>query len=197
MQAILFKKDGVTLMTNNSDKLVWMDLEMTGLDPDRHVIIEMATLVTDGNLNVVAEGPQLAIRQTEHLLNDMDEWNVTHHTDSGLLARVRGETAVTQTEAEALTLAFLEQHVEVNTAPLCGNSIWQDRRFLARHMPNLEAYMHYRIIDVSTVKELARRWRPDILSKVIKTGQHLALADIRESIAELQVYQAHFFRLTD
>jgi oligoribonuclease len=184
-------------MTNNSDKLVWMDLEMTGLDPDRHVIIEMATLVTDGNLNIVSEGPQLAIRQAEHLLDDMDEWNVTHHTDSGLLARVRGEDAVTQTEAEALTLAFLEQNVEVNSAPLCGNSIWQDRRFLARHMPSLEAYMHYRIIDVSTVKELARRWRPDLLSKVIKKGEHLALADIKESIAELQVYQAHFFRLAE
>jgi len=184
-------------MSDSANRLVWMDLEMTGLDPERNVIIEMATLVTDGNLQVVAEGPELAISQAEHYLEDMDEWNVTHHTNSGLLERVRGDTAVTQLEAEALTLAFLEQHVEVNTAPLCGNSIWQDRRFLTKHMPNLEAWMHYRIIDVSTIKELARRWRPDVLSRVVKKGEHLALADIRESIKELQVYQAHFFRLSD
>ena len=184
-------------MANSTDKLVWMDLEMTGLDPERHVIIEMATLVTDGDLNVLAEGPELAVSQAEHYLDDMDEWNVTHHTDSGLLDRVRGDTAVTQLEAEALTLAFLEQHVEINTAPLCGNSIWQDRRFLTKHMPDLEAYMHYRIIDVSTIKELARRWQPQVLSMVVKKGEHLALADIKESIQELQVYRTHFFRLAD
>jgi len=184
-------------MTNSIDRMVWMDLEMTGLDPERHVIIEMATLITDGNLQVLAEGPELAICQAEHYLDDMDEWNVTHHTDSGLLDRVRGDTAVSQIEAEALTLAFIEQHVAVNTAPLCGNSIWQDRRFLTKHMPSLEAHLHYRIIDVSTIKELARRWRPDVLNRVVKKGEHLALADIKESIKELQVYQAHFFRLGD
>ena len=181
-------------MTESSDKLVWMDLEMTGLEPDRHVIIEMATLVTDSDLNILAEGPELAISQPEHYLDDMDEWNVSHHTSSGLLTRVRGKNSVTQTEAEALTVAFLEQHVPIDTAPLCGNSIWQDRRFLARHMPTLQDYMHYRIVDVSTIKELARRWRPDILALVSKKNEHLALADIKESIKELQVYREHFLR---
>ncbi|MBV1907535.1 MAG: oligoribonuclease [Pseudomonadales bacterium] len=181
-------------MTQSSDKMVWMDLEMTGLEPDRHVIIEMATLVTDSELNILARGPELAIEQPEHYLEDMDEWNVSHHTNSGLLARVRGEESVTQTEAEALTLAFLEQHVEKNTAPLCGNSIWQDRRFLARHMPDLEKYLHYRIIDVSTLKELARRWRPEVLALVVKKGEHLALADILESIKELEIYREHLFK---
>lgn len=185
----------VDKVTENSDKLVWMDLEMTGLEPDRHVIIEMATLITDGDLNILAEGPELAVRQSELLLQDMDEWNVSHHTNSGLLERVRGQESVSQLEAEALTLAFLEQHLEKNTAPLCGNSIWQDRRFLARHMPTLESYFHYRIVDVSTVKELARRWNPDVLKRVTKKNEHLALADIKESIQELQVYREHFFRI--
>jgi oligoribonuclease len=171
-----------------------MDLEMTGLDPERDVIIEMATIITDGDLNDVAEGPCLVIRQSEERLGAMDEWNTTHHTASGLLQRVR-TAGVSPEEAEAVTLAFLERHVERGQAPLCGNTIWQDRRFLVRHMPTLEAYLHYRMIDVSSIKELARRWYPDVLNGFTKQNQHLALADIRESIAELKYYRTHFFKL--
>lgn len=172
--------------------LVWMDLEMTGLDPERDVILEMATIITDGDLNVIAEGPVLALHQSEATLAGMDEWNTTHHTASGLVQRVRTE-GVGTLEAEATTLAFIERHVEKGQAPLCGNTIWQDRRFLARYMPRLEGYLHYRMIDVSTVKELARRWRPELLAGFSKESQHLALADIRESIAELAYYRANFF----
>jgi oligoribonuclease len=174
--------------------LVWMDLEMTGLDPESDVIIEMATIVTDGDLKDVAEGPSFAVRQPEQKLIAMDEWNTTHHTASGLIERVR-TVGVTPAEAEAVTLAFLERHVEKGQAPLCGNTIWQDRRFLVRYMPRLEAYLHYRMIDVSSVKELARRWRPELLDGFTKQNQHLALADIRESIAELAYYRTHFFKL--
>ena len=179
---------------NVPSNLVWMDLEMTGLDPDVDVILEMATIITDAALNEVAVGPCLAIRQPEAKLAGMDEWNTTHHTASGLIARVRSE-GVDLAEAEATTLAFLERHVEKGHAPLCGNTIWQDRRFLARYMPTLESYVHYRMIDVSSVKELARRWYTDLLNGFNKEGQHLALADIRESIAELAYYRANFFRL--
>jgi len=174
--------------------LVWMDLEMTGLDPERDVILEMATIVTDGDLNVIAEGPVLALKQSEATLAAMDEWNTTHHTASGLVQRVRTEGVATL-EAEAVTLAFIERHVEKGQAPLCGNTIWQDRRFLVRYMPRLESYLHYRMIDVSTVKELARRWRPELLAGFSKESQHLALADIRESIAELAYYRARFFNV--
>ena len=174
--------------------LVWMDLEMTGLDPEVDVIIEMATVVTDSELNVIAEGPVLAIRQPEAKLAAMDEWNTTHHTKSGLIERVR-TASVLESEAEAQTLAFIESHVEKNTSPLCGNSIWQDRRFLTRYMPSLENYLHYRNIDVSSIKELVLRWRPELLQGFSKTNQHTALADIRESIAELQYYREHFIRL--
>ncbi len=167
---------------------------MTGLDPQRDVILEMATIVTDGDLNVIAEGPVLALSQSEAMLAGMDEWNTSHHTASGLVHRVRTE-GVGTLEAEAVTLAFLERHVEKGQAPLCGNTIWQDRRFLARYMPQLEGYLHYRMIDVSTVKELARRWAPQLLAGFSKESQHLALADIRESIAELAYYRAHFFRM--
>ena len=171
-----------------------MDLEMTGLDPERDVIIEIATIITDGDLNDVAEGPCVVIGQSEERLTAMDEWNTTHHTASGLLERVR-TVGVSPEEAEAVTLAFLERHVEKGQAPLCGNTIWQDRRFLARHMPTLEAYLHYRMIDVSSIKELVRRWRPDLLNGFAKQNQHLALADIRESIAELKYYRTHFFKI--
>lgn len=174
--------------------LVWMDLEMTGLDPEVEVIIEMATIVTDGELNVIEEGPVLAIRQPEDKLAGMDEWNTRHHNESGLVKRVR-EEGVMPEEAEAVTLAFLERHTEPGQAPLCGNTIWQDRRFLVRYMPALENHLHYRMIDVSSVKELARRWRPELLKGFTKKNEHLALADIRESIAELQYYRAHFFRV--
>ena len=173
--------------------LIWMDLEMTGLDPDSDVIIEMATIATDGNLDIIAEGPVLAIRQPEEKLLGMDEWNQTHHSASGLLERVRNE-GVLEREAEARTLAFIEQHAEKRTAPLCGNTIWQDRRFLARYMPTLEGYLHYRIVDVSSVKELAARWRPALLQGFSKKNAHTALADIRESIEELRYYKEHFLR---
>ena len=175
-------------------KLVWMDLEMTGLDPEHDVILEMASIVTDADLNVIAEGPEIAIAHTEVELAVMDDWNVKHHTASGLLARVRS-VGISTAEAEAVTLAFLERHVEKGQSPLCGNTIWQDRRFLVRYMPTLESYLHYRMIDVSTIKELARRWSPDLLAGFTKENRHLALADIRESIAELAYYRSHFFKL--
>ena len=178
---------------NAAGNLVWMDLEMTGLDPEVDVIIEMATIITDSALHVVAEGPVLAVRQPEAKLAAMDEWNQTHHGASGLLERVR-RSAVSEVEAEAQTLAFIEQHVERNAAPLCGNTIWQDRRFLARYMPTLESYLHYRNIDVSSLKELARRWRPELLAGFSKRNAHTALADIRESIEELRYYKAHFLK---
>lgn len=174
--------------------LVWMDLEMTGLDPERERIIEIASIVTDSDLNVVAEGPALAIRQPQEFFDAMDEWNQSHHSASGLLARIQRE-GVIEREAEAATLAFIEQHVEMGKAPLCGNTIWQDRRFLSRYMPTLEGFLHYRMIDVSSVKELARRWRPDVSAGFTKKNEHTALADIRESIAELRHYREHFFKM--
>ncbi len=173
--------------------LVWMDLEMTGLQPELDVILEMATIITDGDLNVIAEGPVFTIAQPEAKLEGMDEWNQKHHRASGLLERVRAE-GVAQTEAEATTLAFIEQHAQRHEAPLCGNTIWQDRRFLTRYMPTLEGYLHYRNIDVSSIKELARRWRPELLKGFTKKNEHTALADIRESIAELAYYREHFFK---
>lgn len=176
------------------DTLVWIDLEMTGLDPDRDCIIEIATIVTDSALNVLADGPVFAIHQPEAVLGLMDEWNRSHHGSSGLVRRVRA-SGVDEAEAERQTLAFLAQWSKPGSSPMCGNSIGQDRRFLARHMRALEAFFHYRNIDVSTVKELARRWRPDVLAGVKKKGAHLALDDIRESIAELRHYRDAFFRL--
>ena len=173
--------------------LVWMDLEMTGLQPELDVILEMATIITDGDLNVIAEGPVFTIAQPEAKLEGMDEWNQKHHRASGLLERVRTE-GVAQTEAEATTLAFIEQHAQRHEAPLCGNTIWQDRRFLTRYMPTLEGYLYYRNIDVSSIKELARRWRPELLQGFTKKNEHTALADIRESIAELRYYRENFFK---
>ena len=173
--------------------MVWMDLEMTGLDPDANVIIEMATLLTDSQLEVIAEGPVFAIHQPESELSKMDEWNVNQHGGSGLTARVRA-SSIDTAAAEAATLAFLRQYLEPGMSPLCGNSICQDRRFLARHMPALNAFLHYRMIDVSTVKELARRWHPAALDGFSKEGAHLALEDIRDSIAELKHYREHVFR---
>jgi oligoribonuclease len=176
-----------------TSNLVWMDLEMTGLNPDSDAILEMATLVTDGELNVVAEGPVIAIRQPEERLSAMDDWNMRQHTASGLLQRVRRDGRLLE-EAQAMTLAFLERHTEPGASPLCGNTIWQDRRFLARYMPTLESFFHYRVIDVSSIKELARRWKPELLASFSKTNQHLAMADILESVAELRFYREHFFR---
>jgi oligoribonuclease len=174
--------------------LVWIDLEMTGLDPERDAIIEIATLITDSDLNLIAEGPELAISQPESLLAGMDEWNQTHHAASGLLDRVRA-SKVSNAEAQAQTLNFISQHVEPNTAPLCGNSVWQDRRFLTRYMSDLEGYLHYRLIDVSTLKELAIRWAPQVLNGFSKDNTHTALSDIRESVAELRHYREHFIKL--
>ncbi len=178
----------------DASRLVWIDLEMTGLDPDKERIIEMATIVTDAELNIVAEGPVIAIHQPDSLLDAMDEWCTRTHGESGLIRRVK-DSKVTEAEAEQQTLVFLQQHVEPGQSPLCGNSIGQDRRFLVKYMPALEGFFHYRNLDVSTVKELARRWRPDVLAGVRKKGSHLALDDIRDSIAELQHYREHFFRL--
>lgn len=178
-----------------SAHLVWMDLEMTGLDPDKERIIEIATIITDSDLNTVAEGPVFAIQQPQPFFDGMDDWNQTHHSASGLLKRIAAE-GVSEREAEAATLAFVEQHVAANEAPLCGNTIWQDRRFLTRYMPTLEAYLHYRMVDVSSIKELARRWRPDVAKGFVKKNEHTALADIRESIGELRHYREHFFDLT-
>ena len=178
-------------MTDKRNNLIWIDLEMTGLSPENDRIIEIATIVTDAELNVLAEGPVLAVHQSDALLDGMDEWNTTHHNNSGLVARVKAST-VNDAAAESRTIAFLEQYVEAGMSPMCGNSICQDRRFLANYMPELEAFFHYRNLDVSTLKELARRWKPEILPGFKKDNKHLALDDIRESIAELQYYREHF-----
>ncbi|HXH64470.1 MAG TPA: oligoribonuclease [Mariprofundaceae bacterium] len=175
----------------NPDHLVWMDLEMTGLDPDTDTILELAVLITDAELNVVAEGPSLAIHHDEAVLSAMNDWCKTHHGASGLTARVR-QSAIDMATAETMALEFVRLHVPERASPLCGNSIHQDRRFLVRYMPRLEAYLHYRNIDVSTVKELARRWYAGI-NPPLKRSAHLALDDIRESIAELAYYRKAVF----
>jgi len=179
-------------MSSSNQHLVWMDLEMTGLDPEQDTIIEIATIITDGALDVVAEGPDLVIHQPDATLDGMDEWNTTHHGASGLTEKVRS-SKLSMRDAELQTLDFIRQFVPPRTSPLCGNSIHQDRRFLVPYMPELEAHMHYRNIDVSTIKELARRWYPDAQAPV-KMAEHLALADIRESIEELRWYRRNLFR---
>jgi len=173
--------------------LIWIDLEMTGLNPETDQIIEIATIVTDSELNVLAEGPVLAIHQPDAVLDAMDEWCTEHHGKSGLTQRVR-ESHVSVLQAEQQTLEFLAPWVEQGISPICGNSVHQDRRFLVKYMPALEAYFHYRNLDVSTVKELAKRWAPDVAAGLKKQGTHLALDDIRESIEELRYYRAHFFK---
>ena len=176
------------------DRLVWIDLEMTGLDPTRERIIELACLVTDGDLRILAEGPELVIHQSDELLAAMDEWNTEHHTLSGLVERVRAST-IDETTAESRVLEFLRAHVTESTAPLAGNSIHQDRRFLQTFMPKLDAYLHYRNVDVSTIKELAKRWFPAAYDGApAKSGAHRALDDIKESIEELQYYKGSVFR---
>ncbi|MEX1215665.1 oligoribonuclease [Saccharospirillum sp.] len=179
---------------DKKSNLIWVDLEMTGLNPDTNRIIEIATVVTDKDLNVIAEGPNLVVHQSDAVLDAMDEWCTTHHGESGLTQRVKDST-LSDAEAEAQTLAFLQDWVEPGQSPLCGNSIWQDRRFLIRYMPKLDEYCHYRNIDVSTLKELARRWRPEVLDGFQKKGSHRALDDILESIGELKHYREHFIRL--
>ena len=180
-------------MKNNSN-LIWIDLEMTGLDPEKERIIEIATIVTDAHLNILAEGPVLAIHQDEELLSAMDEWNTNQHFKSGLVKRVR-ESGVTEADAEAQTIAFLEQYVDQGKSPMCGNSICQDRRFLYRYMPQLAEFFHYRNLDVSTLKELVKRWKPSLINGAYKESQHLALQDIRDSIDELIYYRQHFINL--
>ncbi|HHJ12207.1 MAG TPA: oligoribonuclease [Chromatiales bacterium] len=180
----------------SKDNLIWIDLEMTGLDPDHDRIVEIATIITDQNLEILAEGPVLAIHQPDEVLRDMDEWNTRQHGRSGLIERVRASD-IDEAEAERRTLEFVQQWVPERCSPMCGNSICQDRRFLARSMPRLEAWFHYRHIDVSTLKELARRWAPEVAKGFSKESRHLALDDIRDSIDELRYYREHFIRLPD
>ena len=180
-------------MAQDSQNLIWIDLEMTGLDPDSDLIIEIATVVTDKDLNILAQGPVLAVHQSDAALAAMDDWNQQHHGQSGLIERVKAST-IDDAEAERLTIEFLKQWVPENTSPICGNSIGQDRRFLYRYMPKLEAYFHYRNIDVSTLKELAARWAPEITDGFNKVSSHQALDDIIESIEELRYYREHFIK---
>ncbi|MBT3419837.1 MAG: oligoribonuclease [Euryarchaeota archaeon] len=179
-------------MADREQRMVWIDLEMTGLDIEKESIIEIATIITDGELNILAHGPNVAITVDESLIEGMDEWNTTHHFDSGLVKRIR-EQGVDLSEAENMTLDFLKEWVDPNTAPLCGNSVWNDRRFLEKEMPLVAEYLHYRMIDVSTVKELARRWYPEV-DKYPKKGAHLALDDIIESVEELDYFRSKVFK---
>lgn len=181
-------------MAKSKKNLIWIDLEMTGLDTNNDYIIEIATIVTDADLNVLAEGPMLAIHQPDSILEGMDEWNTRQHGQSGLTERVRNST-ITEAEAEQQTLDFLEQYVPAGVSPMCGNSICQDRRFLARCMPRLEAYFHYRNLDVSSLKELARRWAPKVEKAYKKNGSHLAMDDVKDSIRELQHYREFLIKL--
>jgi len=181
-------------MAKDAENLIWIDLEMTGLDTQNDQIIEIATIVTDKHLNTLAEGPVLAIHQPASVMEGMDDWNTRQHGNSGLTQRVL-DSEVTVAQAEKETLAFLEQWVPERRSPMCGNSICQDRRFMARLMPRLEAYFHYRNLDVSTLKELARRWAPEVAASFNKESSHLALDDIKDSIDELKHYREHFLHV--
>ena len=183
-------------MTKSKKNLIWIDLEMTGLDTTRDSILEIATMVTDSHLNVIAEGPSIAIYQPNAILEAMDEWNTRQHGTSGLIERVR-ESTINEAEAEKQTLLFLQDYVPAGVSPMCGNSICQDRRFMARMMPKLEAYFHYRAIDVSTIKDLARRWAPHIEQGFKKTSSHIAMDDVKDSIRELKYYRDNFIKLAD
>lgn len=181
-------------MPQDPTHLIWLDMEMTGLNPDGDRIIEVAMIITDSQLNVVAESPVIAVHQPDSVLDAMDDWNKNTHGKSGLVARVKAST-VSEAQAEQVLLDFLQQHVPAGKSPMCGNTICQDRRFMARWMPQLEAYFHYRNLDVSTLKELCTRWRPEIAKGVVKKGKHVALADILESIEELRYYREHFLKV--
>jgi len=178
---------------SRQENLIWIDLEMTGLDPECDRIIEIATIVTDAQLNILAEGPNLVVHQSDQLLDGMDEWCTRQHGQSGLTQKVKDST-ISERQAEQATLDFLAEYVDQGASPICGNSIGQDRRFLVKYMPQLEQYFHYRNLDVSTIKELARRWQPEVLASVKKKGSHLALDDIKDSINELIHYRHHFFK---
>ena len=180
-------------MPQDPNRLIWIDLEMTGLKPDSDRILEMALVITDHDLVTVATAPVWVVRQADATLDGMDSWNKGTHGRSGLIDKVKAST-LTERAAEDQLLAFLAQHIPAKTSPMCGNSICQDRRFLARHMPRLEAYFHYRNLDVSTLKELARRWKPEIAKGLVKQGKHEALADIQESIDELKYYREHLLK---
>jgi oligoribonuclease len=182
-------------MAQNETHLVWIDMEMSGLDPDRDRVLEIALVVTDKNLDVVEEGPVLVVHQDDAVLDAMDNWNKSTHGKSGLIDKVKAST-LTEAEVEQRVLAFMKRHVGERQSPMCGNSICQDRRFMARHMPKLEAYFHYRNLDVSTLKELAARWRPELKDGFKKANSHTALADIQESIAELRYYREHFIKVS-
>ncbi len=181
-------------MSDKSTNLIWIDLEMTGLDPEKDVIIEIATVVTDLHLNEVAQGPVFAIHQPKSVMDSMDEWNTSHHGKSGLTQRVL-DSDVDMHQAEQETLTFLSQHVAPQASPMCGNTICQDRRFMYRYMPKLVHFFHYRNLDVSSIKELVKRWAPDLSAGLSKKGAHLALDDIRDSIKELKYYREHFLKL--
>ncbi|MGL5742528.1 MAG: oligoribonuclease [Legionella sp.] len=180
----------------NNHNLIWIDLEMTGLDPEQDRIIEIATVVTDPNLNILAEGPVFAVSQPKSLLDGMDSWNTRQHGQSGLVNRVL-ESSISEAQAEQLTIEFLKPFLDKGKSPMCGNSVCQDRRFLYKYMPELAAFFHYRNLDVSTLKELAIRWRPELLNGIVKESKHLALDDIKDSIAELVYYRHHFINLPD
>ncbi len=186
--------NGQRIMAQDQNHLVWLDMEMTGLDPDQDRILEIAMVVTNANLETVAEGPVLVVHQPDSVLDAMDDWNQKAHGSSGLIARVKAST-LSDADVEAQCLEFLQQWVPSRTSPMCGNSICQDRRFMFRYMPKLEAWFHYRNLDVSTIKELCRRWRPDLSRNVNKKNKHEALADIYESIDELKFYREHFLKV--
>jgi oligoribonuclease len=181
-------------MAQDQNNLIWLDMEMSGLDPERDRILELAVVVTDGGLNTLAESPVLVVHQSDAVLDAMDEWNKGTHGRSGLIGKVKAAT-LAETDAQAQMLAFVQEWVPKRTSPMCGNSICQDRRFMARWMPQLEAWFHYRNLDVSTLKELVRRWKPELAKGLTKQGKHEALADIYESIEELKYYREHFLRL--
>jgi len=183
-----------TIMPQDANHLIWIDMEMSGLDPDSDRILEVALVVTDSALNTVAEGPVLVVHQPDAVLAAMDDWNRSTHAKSGLTEKVKAAT-LTEAQAESRLLAFIAEHVPPKASPMCGNSVHQDRRFLARYMPALEAHFLYRNLDVSTLKELAKRWKPEIMAGLVKHGKHEALADIYESIAELKYYREHLFKL--
>jgi oligoribonuclease len=181
------------MMANNNDNLIWLDMEMSGLIPEKDRILELAAVVTDANLNVLAESPVIVLHQSDEVLEGMDAWNKSTHGRSGLIEKVKA-SAINEDEATALMISFLKEHVPPGKSPMCGNSICQDRRFMARYMPELEQYFHYRNLDVSTFKELARRWSPQIYAGFKKASKHEALADIYESIDELKYYREHFIK---